>query len=157
MIGIAMANLNGFRPSLRLNQMKGLNSMDEFCHSRYKDRYAIQMARPNQAPLNDLIMEEWEEHADGNSSKWEHRKEDGFTVSWRLLREVALSSGAFPFAFGVRAIERHSDQKREALYTSRDSDRKQDALKETDDLFKDKYIYTDGGVFENESIRLGKL
>lgn len=154
MIGIAMANLNGFPQSLHLNQIKGLSSSDEFCYSQYKDRYVIKMVRPNQSPLNDLVMEEWEEYADGLSSKWERRQEGNFKVNWQQLREVALSSGAFPFAFGIRTIERHSDQNRNALYSSRDSDRKHDALMETNDPFMGKYVYTDGGVFENEPIGL---
>jgi hypothetical protein len=154
MIGIAMANLNGFPLSLRLNQIKGLSSSDEFCYSQYKDRYVIQMVRPNQSPLNGLVLEEWEEYADNQGSKWERRKEEDLTVSWKQLREVALSSGAFPFAFGVRTIERHSDQGKDALYTSRDSDRKRDAFQEANDPFKGKYVYTDGGVFENEPIGL---
>lgn len=154
MIGIAMANLNGFPLSLRLNQIKGLSSLDEFCYSQYKDHYVVRMARPNQSPLSDLAMEEWEEYADGKSSKWERRQEEGLTVSWQQLRDVALSSGAFPFAFGVRAIKRHSDQNREALYKSRDLNRKQDAFTEANDPFKGKYVYTDGGVFENEPIGL---
>jgi hypothetical protein len=77
-------------------------------------------------------------------------------VSWAQLREIMLSSGAFPFAFGVRQIERHSDQSPgpSGLYASRDSDRKLAAFPNASDPFAGKYVYTDGGVFENEPIGL---
>lgn len=77
-------------------------------------------------------------------------------VSWSQIREIALSSGAFPFAFGIRKITRHSDQNASpsSLYGSRDSDRKRNAFVNGPGPFDERYIYTDGGVFENEPIGL---
>lgn len=158
LVGVAMGNLNGFPLSLRLNQGIGLTDTDDFSYSQYKDRYVVRMVRPAQEPLQDLHMEEWEEYKSSPHNTWKARQEEMSTVSWPQLREVALSSGAFPFAFGVRTIERHSDQqgqpRPQALYASRDSNRKQSAFQPKRDPFDGKYVYTDGGVFENEPIGL---
>ena len=76
------------------------------------------------------------------------------------IRKVALASGAFPFAFATRQIERHSDQEGnpEALYLKRDSDRKKQRMEANEQKLTDwtqgQYVYTDGGVFENEPIGL---
>ena len=56
----------------------------------------------------------------------------------------------------MRQINRHSDNDdpRRPLYASRDSDRKRKAFAKGSDPLDGKYIYTDGGVFENEPIGL---
>ena len=73
------------------------------------------------------MLEEWEEYEQTlNQSSWRKRSGKQAQPSWSKIRKVALASGAFPFAFATRQIERHSDQEGspEALYLKRDSDRK---------------------------------
>lgn len=160
LVGLAMGNLNGFPLSLPLNSGIGLYSSGDFTYSQYKDRFVLRMSRPNEKDLTaDLALEEWEEYRvnPGGVGQWKPRTSPNSTVSWSDLREIALSSGAFPFAFSVRQIMRHSDQGQTppALYESRDSDRKKQAFGTTSpDPFSGRYIYTDGGVFENEPIGL---
>jgi predicted acylesterase/phospholipase RssA len=163
MVGIAMGNLNGFPLSLGLNQGLGLDSADQFSYSQYKDNFVLRMMRPAQEQIADLTLEEWGEYViEGENEdssrklRWGPRREEMSRVSWSQLREVALSSGAFPFAFGVLQIERHIDQSDtpEAIYSSRDSSRKAKAFQSESDPFVGKYIYTDGGVFENEPVGL---
>jgi len=158
LVGLAMGNLNGFPLSLRLNQGVGVSSSVEFSYSQYKDRFVMRMSRPNSDPTADLILEEWEEYDTTSSApgRWGPRQGPHREVSWSELREIALSSGAFPFAFAVRQITRHSDQdsSHSAVYASRDSDRKRKAFVNDPDPFDGRYIYTDGGVFENEPIGL---
>lgn len=158
LVGLAMGNLNGFPLSLRLNQELGISSSVDFTYSQYKDRFVVQMSRPDTDLTADLILEEWEEYETTISDRggWQPRKSPNRDVSWSQLREITLSSGAFPFAFGVRQITRHSDQNSSpsALYGSRDSDRKRNAFGDQQDPFDGRYIYTDGGVFENEPIGL---
>jgi hypothetical protein len=69
-------------------------------------------------------------------------------ITWSTLREMALSSGAFPFAFRPYAIPRTGGSPA-SLMKSRDSDRKEKA---GDKRLGGKYLYTDGGVFENEPV-----
>jgi hypothetical protein len=158
LLGLAMGNLNGFPLSLRLNQGVGISSSVDFTYSQYKDRFVMQMSRPDSDPTADLILEEWEEYetTSNGRGRWAPRQSPNREVTWSQLREITLSSGAFPFAFGVRQITRHSDQNSSpsALYGSRDSDRKRNAFTNDQDPFDGRYIYTDGGVFENEPIGL---
>lgn len=165
-VGIAMGNLNGFPLDLQLNIGTNLKSNARFAYSQYKDNFVLKMKRPTQEPIEDVALEEWEQYTSKESPLqmvWKPRKGLMSVVSWSQLREVALSSGAFPFAFGVRQIERHSDQGDDstdnptAVYASRDSTRKAKAFQAEDkseDPFNGKYVYTDGGVFENEPVGL---
>ncbi len=70
------------------------------------------------------------------------------TCSWPILRLIALSSGAFPFAFRARRIVRTGGSPA-SLMRTRDSSRKATA---GDQLYGGNYLYTDGGVFENEPV-----
>jgi predicted acylesterase/phospholipase RssA len=164
LVGVAMGNLNGFPLSLPLNQGLGLarNQGDtkEFAYSQYKDRFVFRLARPAD-PQSEPVLEEWEEYErDVNQLAWKNRSGPQAKPTWSQIREVALSSGAFPFAFATRLIERHSDQDSdpEALYFKRDSDRKKQRMAENPQDLADwtggQYVYTDGGVFENEPIGL---
>ena len=165
LVGVAMGNLNGFPLSLALNQGLGLptdqEKTKEFAYSQYKDRFVMRLARPTADPQAEPILEEWEEYRRaGNRPGWQKRRDQQANPSWSQVRQIALSSGAFPFAFETRQIERHSDQGVEpgALYFKRDSDRKRARMKTNQqniaDWTKGNYVYTDGGVFENEPIGL---
>jgi hypothetical protein len=70
------------------------------------------------------------------------------TCSWAILRMMSFSSGAFPFAFRARRIVRTGGSLA-SLMRSRDSSRKATA---GDQLYGGNYLYTDGGVFENEPV-----
>lgn len=157
LVGLAMGNLNGFPLSLKLNQGVSSASTEQFSYSQYKDRFVLRMARP-QADPTSVRLEEWEEYQGNTQDKrrWAARQGTMSTMSWSQLREITLSSGAFPFAFGTRQIERHSDQSPypRGLYSSRDSDQKLAAFPNDSDPFAGKYVYTDGGVFENEPVGL---
>jgi hypothetical protein len=164
LVGVAMGNLNGFPLSLALNQGLGLaNSPDktkEFTYSQYKDHFVFRLARPDD-PQAEPLLEEWEEYELAqNQPAWRRRSGEKASPTWAEIREVALSSGAFPFAFATRQIERHSDQDSSpaALYLKRDSDRKRQRMEvnkqNLSDWTKGQYVYTDGGVFENEPIGL---
>ncbi len=61
---------------------------------------------------------------------------------------MAISSGAFPFAFRARRICRNGGSLT-SLMRSRDSSRK---AASGDQLYGGNYLYTDGGVFENEPV-----
>lgn len=170
LVGVALGNLNGFPLSLPLNQ--GLNlpvgpdGQQDFAYSQYKDRFVLRIERPAGA-VCEPVLEEWEEFKQALSqTRWQKRRGHQAAPSWAQIREVALASGAFPFAFETRQIERQSDQledqpadqRLEALYGKRDSDLKKQRMQQNPDELADwtegKYIYTDGGVFENEPIGL---
>ena len=164
LVGVAMGNLNGFPLSLPLNQGLGLatdqGNRKEFAYSQYKDRFVFSLARPAD-PQAEPLLEEWEEYEEEvNQIAWKRRFGQQSSPTWAQIRQVALSSGAFPFAFATRQIERHSDQDSdpEALYFKRDSNRKSQRMEtnpqELSDWTKGQYVYTDGGVFENEPIGL---
>lgn len=63
---------------------------------------------------------------------------------------MALSSGAFPFAFRSRPVARDGGS-RNSIMHSRGSQRK---LEKGDELRTGDYLCTDGGVFENEPVGL---
>jgi|694.fasta_scaffold107730_4 predicted acylesterase/phospholipase RssA len=164
LVGVAMGNLNGFPLSIPLNEGLGLTSAQgekkEFAYSQYKDRFVLRLTRPA-AAQNELQLEEWEEYErEANKFDWKKRSGQQATPTWAQIRQVALSSGAFPFAFETRQIERHSDQDSDpdSLYIKRDSGRKKQRMeanpRKLDDWTKGQYVYTDGGVFENEPIGL---
>lgn len=62
---------------------------------------------------------------------------------WRQLEQIARSSGAFPFAFRLMEIERQGSDPSFARSTLA-----------PDHLYS--FVYTDGGVFENEPLGLAK-
>jgi predicted acylesterase/phospholipase RssA len=160
-VGLALGNLNGFPLSITLNRESEGNSTDLFVYSQYKDNFVFRISRPSKEPVSDLNLEELASYTTGNpaTKTWKPRKGLLSRVTWSQLREITLSSGAFPFAFAVRKIVRHSDQADQpddpkAIYASRDSTRKAKAFPDHSDPFDGKYVYTDGGVFENEPIGL---
>ena len=120
-LGIAMSNLNGFDFKINLANIEGqLNSDNDeentFTYTRHQDRYITQIQGTAQDDNREL---------------------------WELIKQIGISSGAFPFAFKVQEIERQS----------------------SDPIYKDsviyesglhKFSYTDGGVFENEPLGMAK-
>ena len=128
LVGISMSNLNGFPISIPLEK----NESEDFKYSQYKDRFVFALTRLDN--LNDKqALIEWEEYDSiGNKATWRGRTGEESNPSWNKIREIALSSGAFPFAFETRQIERFSDQDSnpEALYSTRDSNHKKERMSE---------------------------
>ncbi|WP_094553823.1 patatin-like phospholipase family protein [Synechococcus sp. 1G10] len=147
-IGLAMANLNGFSQEIAKEKKS-------FAYSRYKDQFVCL--------LRCVIPEDIQSISSGEEVKrtvqlteLEPRWKERHVVwrpmlnicSWPILRLMALSSGAFPFAFRARRIVRTGGSSA-SLMRTRDSSRKATA---GDQLYGGNYLYTDGGVFENEPI-----
>jgi len=131
-IGLAMSNLNGF-PREFVCQLTLPQSKDELSISSiyYKDR--------------GIQLFEMEPHWDRKKVSWKPMAQ---SCNWQILRMMALSSGAFPFAFRARRIVRIGGSE-DSLTRSRDSRRKATA---GDKLHRGDYLYTDGGIFENEPV-----
>lgn len=145
-VGIAMSNLSGFnfpistdytRPSEDQKDQK--EGTQQFSYTRYKDQFFCvahrnesgdaTLAEIDRQAIRDQQRIEWKEFRDKDKDK---------DTNWKELREVGLSSGAFPFAFRSRKIQRFGGLgKREKRYG--------------------EYLYTDGGVFENEPIGMAKI
>jgi predicted acylesterase/phospholipase RssA len=68
---------------------------------------------------------------------------DDSPTLWQQLEQIARSSGAFPFAFRLLQIDR---QGRDASYDG--------SILDPQTLYR--FVYTDGGVFENEPLGLAK-
>ena len=147
-IGLAMANLNGFSQEIR-------GKKESFAYSSYKDQFVCQLhcLQPrDEQPASNI--------QDGDSGiqlfemepRWERKQVTWNPMpqscNWQILRMMALSSGAFPFAFRARRIVRIGGSD-DSLMRSRDSSRKATA---GDKLHRGDYLYTDGGVFENEPV-----
>jgi len=147
-IGLAMSNLNGFS-----QQIEG--EKESFAYSCYKDQFVCQVqcippiggettsnSHDNEVKIH---MSEMEPHMEGRQVVWRPMLN---TCSWAILRMMAFSSGAFPFAFRARRICRTGGSVH-SITRSRDSSRKAAA---GDQLYGGNYLYTDGGVFENEPV-----
>ncbi len=147
-IGLAMANLNGFSQEIA-------GEKESFAYSRYKDQFVCllrcrlpqdgQSASSGQEVEKAVQLAELEPRRKGRQVVW--RPMLG-TCSWAILRLMALSSGAFPFAFRARRIVRTGGSAA-SLMRTRDSSRKATA---GDQLYGGNYLYTDGGIFENEPV-----
>jgi predicted acylesterase/phospholipase RssA len=128
LVGIAMSNLNGYTYEIEIQSDRidmPIERDTKFAYTRYQDRFVCSV---KQSDGEFKLMEK-----SRKGDKWE----DIHPTSWATLREVGLSSGAFPFAFPPRLIHRYRG---EGKYSNRDG----------------KFLYTDGGVFENEPIGLAK-
>ncbi len=149
-VGFAMSNLNGYK-----QEIPGSGSNESFAYSRYKDQFVCRLQRlaskhdeldsiPSR-PGKTIQLTEMEPQLMGRKVVWEPMNN---ICSWGILREMALSSGAFPFAFRARRIVRSGGSKKSMMAT-RDS-----SIKSTsgDKLYGGNYLYTDGGVFENEPV-----
>jgi Patatin-like phospholipase len=129
-VGIAMSNLNGFNYYISSKQ-KTQPTMNQFAYTQYKDQFVCTASRDKlgKVTLQEKVLELDEET---NKESWIDTGER----NWGELRDVAISSGAFPFAFQAKAIRRD----RVGKFASKAG----------------TYLYTDGGVFENEPIGLAK-
>lgn len=147
-IGLAMANLNGFSQEIR-------GEKESFAYSRYKDQFVCQLHCPqprDEQPASNVQNGDRGIQLFEMEPRWERQqvtwKPMPQSCNWKILRMMALSSGAFPFAFRARRIVRIGGSD-ESLMSSRDSSRKATA---GDKLHRGDYLYTDGGVFENEPV-----
>lgn len=138
-VGIAMSNLSGYTFPLATDYAREGRKEGtlKFEYTRYKDEFLC-VARRDQSgnvTLDEVDRETIRDPGTKRKSiKWtEFRK-----TNWTELRQAGLSSGAFPFAFKLRKIKRFGGfGKRHKR--------------------NEEYLYTDGGVFENEPIGMAKL
>lgn len=139
-VGLAMSNLNGFSQTIA-----GRN--ETIAYSRYKDQFvcAMNLTQTRDGPGVELTELEPRWRRPERRVIWEPMAS---SCSWSILRLMAFSSGAFPFAFRARRIVRDGGS-RDSLMRGRDSSRKATA---GDQLYGGNYLYTDGGVFENEPV-----
>ena len=147
-IGLAMANLNGFSQEIR-------GKKQSFAYSRYKDQFVCQLHCPqprDEQPSSNVQSSDRGIQLFEMEPRWERQQVTWNPMpqscNWKILRMMALSSGAFPFAFRARRIVRIGGSD-ESLMSNRDSSRKATA---GDKLHRGDYLYTDGGVFENEPV-----
>lgn len=127
-VGIAMANLNGYPYEIPTT------GGPPFGYTRFKDQMMCEVQRNMDGSWNlqelALVPE---------ASGALHWQAAG-AISWDTLREAGISSGAFPLAFPLRQITRSG-------YKS----------SQPDNRFENRegnFLYTDGGVFENEPVGL---
>ncbi|MFN5972794.1 MAG: patatin-like phospholipase family protein [Microcystis sp.] len=132
-IGVAMSNLNGFNYQVKTSQNQ------TFAYTRFKDQFVCSVRREENG---DAVLKEKKLEDD----TWE----DSRDIKWSDLREAGISSGAFPLAFPMRSIFRVGEGK----FSTRDSKNKND--ENPDSVHKGNYLYTDGGVFENEPVGMAR-
>jgi len=72
---------------------------------------------------------------------------DDIQERWETIRRFAVSCGAFPFAFRMQEILRHASE-----YPGADMDPRTTSFPSQVETF----VYTDGGVFQNEPLGLAK-
>jgi hypothetical protein len=133
-IGVAMSNLNGFNYQVKTSQNQ------TFGYTRFKDQFVCSVRREENG---DVVLKEKKLEEDDT---WE----DSRDIKWSDLREAGISSGAFPLAFPMRSIFRVGEGK----FSNRDSKNKND--ENPDSVHKGNYLYTDGGVFENEPVGMAR-
>lgn len=127
-IGIAMANMNGYPYEIPTT------GVPPFGYTRFKDQMMCEVERRDDGSWN---LQELALVPDANGEL--HWQAAG-AIEWTCLREAGISSGAFPLAFPLRKIHRFGYQNSQPgnRFENRDGD----------------YLYTDGGVFENEPVGL---
>jgi hypothetical protein len=127
-IGIAMSNMNGYAYDIPTT------GNQPFGYRRFKDQLMCEVERKQDRSwsLQELAL-----LPDANGSlRWQAAG----PMDWELLREAGISSGAFPLAFPLRQIKRSGFKS--SLPGNRFENREGD------------FLYTDGGVFENEPVGL---
>jgi hypothetical protein len=67
---------------------------------------------------------------------------------WEAMRNAAVASGAFPFAFAVKKLIRHPEEYTDPGYSL--------TAPSAFPATNGEYAYTDGGVFQNEPLGLAK-
>jgi hypothetical protein len=127
-VGIAMANLTGYPYEVPTT------GTPPFGYTRFKDQMMCEVERKNDGSWNlqELALVP-------NTTGSLHWQAAG-ALDWDALREAGISSGAFPLAFPLRQI------KRSGLKGSQPSNRFANR--------EGEFLYTDGGVFENEPVGL---
>ena len=127
-VGIAMANLNGYVYEIPTT------GNPPFGYTRFKDQMMCEVARNSDGSWN---LQELTLVADTSGGL--HWQAAG-AINWGTLREAGISSGAFPLAFPLRQITRSGfrDSQPGNRFANREGD----------------FLYTDGGVFENEPVGL---
>lgn len=133
-IGVAMSNLNGFNYEVKTSENQ------TFSYTRFKDQFVCSVRRDENG---DAVLKEKKLEDD----TWKDFEDD---IKWSDLREAGISSGAFPFAFPMRSIFRVGKGK----FSNRDSKNKNN--ENPDSVHKGNYLYTDGGVFENEPVGMAR-
>lgn len=121
LLGIAMSNLNGYDYKAKLSDFNHpastLTSQGEyFTYTCHEDRYTTQIQGTAADDQREL---------------------------WNFIKNVGISSGAFPFAFEVQGIVRQT----------------QDVAYEDSEIYNtglEKFAYTDGGIFNNEPLGMAK-
>jgi len=127
-IGIAMSNMNGYPYDIPTT------GKQSFGYTLFIDQLMCEAERKDDSSwsLRELALLPGED----GSLRW--RTAD--PIDWGMLREAGISSGAFPLAFPLREISRSGFKS--SLPGNRFENR------------EGKFLYTDGGVFENEPIGL---
>ncbi|MBC1235638.1 patatin-like phospholipase family protein [Nostoc sp. 2RC] len=138
-VGIAMSNLSGYTFPLTTDYAREGRKEGtlKFAYTRYKDQFVCLARRDGfgNVTLDEIDRETIRDPRTGRESiEWKKLRD----TNWSELREAGLSSGAFPFAFKLRKIRRFG-----GFGKRRDRN--------------EEYLYTDGGVFENEPIGMAKL
>ncbi|GAB4524107.1 MAG: hypothetical protein Tsb0014_02260 [Pleurocapsa sp.] len=133
-IGIAMSNLNGYE--YNIDKPEPTQGTTNFSYTRYQDQFVCLAKREdNEVTLREMTLLE-----NGDQDIWHDFRD----TDWVELREVGLSSGAFPFAFKPRKIRRDGGKTNIAGKKNRFSQRSGD------------FWYVDGGVFENEPLGMAQ-
>ncbi|MFM7643135.1 MAG: patatin-like phospholipase family protein [Cyanobium sp.] len=128
-VGIAMANMNGYKYEIPTT------GDPPFGYTRFKDQLMCEVERKpdSTSSLQELALVP---DAATGSLHWQAAGD----MTWGMLREAGISSGAFPLAFPLRKITRSGF-----------------GLSQPDNRFVNRdgnFLYTDGGVFENEPVGL---
>lgn len=127
-VGIAMANMNGYT-----YEIPTTTADRPFGYTRFKDQLMCEVERK---PDSTSSLQELALVPDATGLHWQAAGD----MTWGMLREAGISSGAFPLAFPLRKITRsgfkHSQP--ENRFAEREG----------------PFLYTDGGVFENEPVGL---
>lgn len=123
-LGIALSNLNGFDFKINLTNIQGQLNVEDaqknfFTYTRHKDCYISQIQGNQQDDNHNL---------------------------WELIKQIAIASGSFPFAFQVQEIARISS---DSAYKGSEFYTEPEPGKEPN---KKSFAYTDGGIFENEPL-----
>jgi predicted acylesterase/phospholipase RssA len=147
-VGVAMSNLSGFNFSISTDYARSNKDQTEgkpkgtkeFSYTRYKDQFFCVASRNESGDATLVEIDRLTKRdplTHQGIIQWDKFRDTSRDTNWKELREVGLSSGAFPFAFKARKIKRFGGLGKRK---NRDAE----------------YLYTDGGVFENEPIGMAK-
>lgn len=118
-LGLALGNLNGIDYGVPLQPQKPDGTQNKFTYTRHQDEL-VTWVEANKPEADDILD------------------------FWEPLRNAAVSSGAFAFAFRVVDVVRHASEFAD----------KSDLL--TGIPPTTSFAYTDGGTFQNEPLGLAK-